>query len=348
MEELLKLSRSTIIKYLKQGTELGWCYYDAKEMMQLSGKTNGKRIRETKHVLQFSKDGIFIREYNGAKEASNLLNIDQSAICNCCCGNSNKTVGGYRWVYKQDYKKYGIQPLFLNSKKVICLNTNTVYDSISKAGKICNIFNGSISKCCNNISLYGGVRNGEYLQWQFYDEYLIKPKKIINNTKILEKLVNELLDLSKFQSGTVVLKKEPLALKQLTEDVISDMKNLAKDKKIKIKLIEEYKEKQVIEADYVKMRQLLTIFLDNAIKYSNEESNITMNISKDKISIIDTGIGIEKSKLEQLFERYYQVDGTKNGYGLGLCIAKYIADAHGYKILVNSVPNKGTDIHIIF
>lgn len=180
-----------------------------------------------------------------------------------------------------------------------------------------------------------------------------KPSKevyenIITNTEVLEKLVNELLDLSKFQAGTVVLKKEPLLLKQLVKDVMFDMRNLSKKKDIKIKLIEEYKEKQILEADYIKMRQLLTIFLDNSIKYSNEGGNISIIISKGCLSITDNGIGIEQSKLEQLFERYYQVDNNKNGYGLGLCIAKYIADAHNYKLSIESVENKGTTVKVIF
>jgi signal transduction histidine kinase len=172
--------------------------------------------------------------------------------------------------------------------------------------------------------------------------------KIINNTVILEKLVNELLDLSKLQSGKVVLKKEHLELKQLLNDVVSDMKNIAAYKKIKIRLKEEYKESQIIEADYIKIRQLITIFVDNAIKYSNESGKVEITILKGEIIISDNGTGIEQSKLEQLFERYYQVDHNEKGYGLGLCIAKYIADAHNYKLVVDSVPSKGTSIHIIF
>ncbi len=173
-------------------------------------------------------------------------------------------------------------------------------------------------------------------------------EKILNNTIVLEKLVNELLDLSKFQSGNVILKKEDLELKQLVKDVIDDMKSLSKKKKIKINLIEEYKDKQIINADYVKIRQLITIFLDNAIKYSNESSTVNIIIKEKKLTISDNGIGIEKSKLEQLFERYYQVDSNSKGYGLGLCIAKYIADAHNYDIKIDSIENIGTTVDIIF
>lgn len=172
--------------------------------------------------------------------------------------------------------------------------------------------------------------------------------KIINNTVILEKLVNELLDLSKFQSGKVVLKKEQLELGQLVKDIVSEMKWIAKEKKIKLKLNVEYKDNQIIEADYVKMRQLITIFIDNAIKYSNNGGHVDVSILEKEIVISDDGIGIEKNKLEQLFERYYQIDTNEKGYGLGLCIAKYIADAHGYKLIIDSESGVGTTAHIIF
>lgn len=173
-------------------------------------------------------------------------------------------------------------------------------------------------------------------------------EKIINNTVTLEKLVNELLDLSKFQSGNVILKKEPLEVKQLVSDVVTDMKNIAKKKRIKLSINEAYSDSQIIEADYVKIRQLITIFMDNAIKYSNNGGTVVVNILEGEIIISDNGIGIEQSKLDQLFERYYQVDQKEKGYGLGMCIAKYIADAHNYSLVIDSVPDKGTNVHIIF
>lgn len=172
--------------------------------------------------------------------------------------------------------------------------------------------------------------------------------KVINNTIVLEKLVNELLDLSKFQSGKVILKKEPLELKQLVSNVVTDMKGIAKKKRIKLMISKEYEANQIIEADYIKVRQLVTIFMDNAIKYSNENSDINITIKKGELIISDHGIGIEQSKLEQLFERYYQVDHNEKGYGLGLCIAKYIADAHGYTLRIDSKLNEGTSVHILF
>ncbi len=170
--------------------------------------------------------------------------------------------------------------------------------------------------------------------------------KIINNTQTLETLVNELLDLNHFQAGKVILKKEDLDLQQLVNDIVIDMREIAQKKNIKINIIIKTKLKQMINADYTKVRQLITIFLDNAIKYSNENTDISIIINDKMLRINDHGIGMAKNDLEQIFNCYYRVDSKEKGYGLGLCIAKYIADAHEYGIDIKSSKNKGTSVTI--
>ena len=171
--------------------------------------------------------------------------------------------------------------------------------------------------------------------------------KIINNTITLEKLVNDLLDLGKYQSGKITLNKEHLDAYQLLSDVVGDMKSLANNKNIKLEIINKNKKELILNADYTKMRQLFTIFIDNAIKYSNENTLIKVMLKDSEIQIIDQGIGIAKNDLEQIFNRYYRIKEDEKGYGLGLCIAKYIADAHNYELEIKSIKNKGTTVKII-
>lgn len=170
-------------------------------------------------------------------------------------------------------------------------------------------------------------------------------EKIVNNTRILEKLVNELLDLNAYESNKIILNLESLSLTNLLDDTINDMIYIAKSKNIEIK--KEFTKDLIIEADYVKVRQLITIFLDNAIKYSTENNIIEVKLQDNEIIIKDNGIGMEKSELEKLFERYYRVNNNELGYGLGMCIAKYIADLHNFKIDIKSKKNKGTTVKII-
>lgn len=178
---------------------------------------------------------------------------------------------------------------------------------------------------------------------------IIKPKKddykkILKNTSILENLINELLDLSKYQSGNIKLNMEKIEINQLVNDVVSDMKIIAKDKNIEINIINS--EENIIDGDYMKLRQLLTIFIDNAIKYSESKDKVDIILKRDELLIRDYGIGMIKKEVDKIFDRFYQVDNNRKGYGLGLCIAKYIIDMHNFDIIIKSKKNKGTTIII--
>ncbi|MCA0757968.1 HAMP domain-containing histidine kinase [Paenibacillus sp. N4] len=106
--------------------------------------------------------------------------------------------------------------------------------------------------------------------------------------------------------------------------------------------------------DKDKIRQLLVILLDNAIKYSKEPIDITISLTRHivKIEVKDRGIGIPENEIPHLFERFYRVDGarsrTTGGVGLGLSIAKRIIDLHEGKVDVFSKPDLGTTITIQF
>lgn len=168
--------------------------------------------------------------------------------------------------------------------------------------------------------------------------------KIINNTVELERLVNDLLDLNAYQVGNINLKMEEFLLNELLIDIVNEFSLLAKNKNITIdlKVVE-----KLINADYSKIRQLLIILIDNAIKYSNENSNIIVELN-DNLKIVDFGVGIEKKELDKIFDRYYKVSADEVGYGIGLSLAKYITDAHNFKIDFKSKKNKGTTVTLEF
>ena len=109
-----------------------------------------------------------------------------------------------------------------------------------------------------------------------------------------------------------------------------------------------------IYADKDKIRQLMTILIDNAIKYSKEPIDITISQTRQMVRILvsDKGIGIPEDEIPNLFERFYRVDGARRratgGVGLGLSIAKRIVDLHDGHIDVFSKPDKGTTIALQF
>lgn len=102
ISELLKLSRTTIINYLKQGVKVGWCEYNAKEIMKNNGKTNGGI--NSRKVIQLTLKNEFIKEWESGRKAAKFYDI-ANKIPEVCKGKRKKT-GGYKWMYKEDYDKY--------------------------------------------------------------------------------------------------------------------------------------------------------------------------------------------------------------------------------------------------
>jgi hypothetical protein len=98
ISQLMKCTRGTVVIYLKQGAELGWCDYNPKEQMKKSGKNNALK------VVQISKEGHFIKEWESISEASNQLSISGGSISSNCNGKL-KLTGGFKWMYKEDYDK---------------------------------------------------------------------------------------------------------------------------------------------------------------------------------------------------------------------------------------------------
>jgi signal transduction histidine kinase len=108
-----------------------------------------------------------------------------------------------------------------------------------------------------------------------------------------------------------------------------------------------------LRADKDKIRQLMVILLDNAIKYSKETIDISLTVTKGsvRISVSDKGIGIPEEEMPYIFERFFRVDGARSrstgGVGLGLSIAKRIVDLHEGQIDVFSKPEQGTTITVV-
>lgn len=96
---IMNIDFSTVIKYLKQGSRLGWCDYDSKEVMRNNG------LIRRKSVIQLDLDGMIINRFESIADASRYLNISEGNISSVCSGRTQKT-GGFRWMYKEDYEKY--------------------------------------------------------------------------------------------------------------------------------------------------------------------------------------------------------------------------------------------------
>lgn len=173
--------------------------------------------------------------------------------------------------------------------------------------------------------------------------------QMLNESIFLQRLVNDLLDLSRLQNTDFKIEMQELNLCDVINDAVRSVHNLAQSKNIKIEL-EQDTPVCAIKGDFGRLRQMFLIILDNAIKFSPENSAVTVSLKNKIISIKDNGIGIANEDLPYIFDRFYKVksEENKNGTGLGLAIAKQIADRHNIKVFVNSTQCKGTEFRFQF
>ncbi len=174
-------------------------------------------------------------------------------------------------------------------------------------------------------------------------------KIIYSDSGRLARLVDDLLDLSKIESGKLKMALKPCKIKPLIERVISGLDKQAKDKSISFK-VDVPKEIPDVLVDEARIAQVLLNLIDNAIKYNRENGTVTI-LAKDKakfvqVDVSDTGVGIPEKDLPRLFERFYRVDKARSrelgGTGLGLSIVKHIISAHHGEVSVESILGQGS------
>lgn len=165
-----------------------------------------------------------------------------------------------------------------------------------------------------------------------------------DNQRIL-KIVSELLNMSQVETGKIHLDLQPTDPNTVLDNALATIANSAKEKNIVItKIVGEYL--PMIKADADKTTWVLNNLLTNAIKHSEQNSTISLELSKMEgkiiFSVLDNGPGIGREHLSQVFERYFQVPGTRSkGSGLGLAISKEFIEAQGGQIWVKSEVGKG-------
>ena len=181
---------------------------------------------------------------------------------------------------------------------------------------------------------------------------LKKAKKIMSESLVdvdqMQNLTQGLLTLARLEKFDTQIECEEIEIKSMIGDVIGKLSPLSNEKKIKVTL---QSKKARIRADKSQVEKLVTILLDNAIKYTPKggKINIKTGVGKKNISITvkDTGIGIDEDDLPKIFDLFYRADQSRTkqktpGHGLGLSMAKRIVDLHGGSIHVHSQIDKGT------
>ncbi|HET6511100.1 MAG TPA: HAMP domain-containing sensor histidine kinase, partial [Candidatus Kapabacteria bacterium] len=172
---------------------------------------------------------------------------------------------------------------------------------------------------------------------------------IQNSSNFMLSLVNDLLDLSVIETGKLTLDRTRFNIHDLVLESVSLYKPMAAKKQIMVESLVPQQE-IMIDADRLKIFQVLNNIISNAIKYSPRDSTVRVKLEEDnkqiRVSISDQGAGIETAELSRIFDPYQrgstQPTGGETSTGLGLAIVKRIIEGHGGKLAVESAPNAGT------
>lgn len=179
-----------------------------------------------------------------------------------------------------------------------------------------------------------------------FEENEIWINNAYSETRVMAKLIDHLLLLAKGDSNDVKPDLSEFSISEVVDNVCAGMELVAKNKRLDFKA--NIEENILIRADYDKIRRLVVILIDNAIKYT-ESGMVTVRLFTEKnkkiLVVEDTGIGICKDDLDRIFDRFYRADKARRregGSGLGLSIAKWIADMHRFSLTVESVVDEGS------
>jgi signal transduction histidine kinase len=194
-------------------------------------------------------------------------------------------------------------------------------------------------------SLVDGIIEDEPTKQQYYEKMLLECKS-------MERLVGDLLILSKMQNPDFVIEKEPVNLTQVFDDILKTVRTMGTEKRLSVCLENDHN-LQLMYGDYDRLRQMFLVICDNAIKFSKDDSTLYISITRGeklRISIRDEGVGIPEDELSSIFDKFYKSKLRQNakGSGLGLAIARQIALKHGGTIEVFSTVSVGTEFVFSF
>ncbi len=271
--------------------------------------------------------------------------------------------GNFMWVlvttsviFDKNNKPTGVVFFFydMTTRKELELALNQANEAAIKAEESERLFTASMThELKTPINAIVGM--SDLLKLTTLDEEQKEYVQILEtSTKYLQKLVSDVLDLSKIESGHIEIKKETFVLRDLLIDIVRTFDyNLAKND-VELKLHFDFKSNLVVYGDKMILQQIISNLLSNAEKFT-QKGSITLNVElleetngqvKIHFSVSDTGVGIDKDMLGVIFEKFKQLPALNvhkaQGTGLGLTIVKQLLEILNSKIEVQSEKGKGS------
>ncbi|MGI9108186.1 MAG: sensor histidine kinase [Pyrinomonadaceae bacterium] len=175
---------------------------------------------------------------------------------------------------------------------------------------------------------------------------------IDRNAARMHSLIDDILELSAIEAGTVAVEVGPVRLRAMVSDVLTSLAARAGERGVTLQ--NEISEDALVYADARRLEQMLTNLADNAIKFNTQGGAVRIHYERtggrDRIFVSDTGEGIAPEHIRRIFERFYRVDRARSralgGTGLGLAIVKHLARTHGGEATVQSAPGQGSTFTI--
>lgn len=177
---------------------------------------------------------------------------------------------------------------------------------------------------------------------------------ILQDARHLLELINEILDISKIESGRLELKREGFDFGRCIEEVMAGIRQHAAAKNITFENKNSFR--TALYADRLRVKEILYNLLNNAVKFTPENGSVWVESAVEgdslHVSVCDTGIGIAEEEQSSIFDKFYQVQdparGGREGTGLGLPISKHLIELHGGTISVESRPGQGSRFKLTF
>lgn len=177
-------------------------------------------------------------------------------------------------------------------------------------------------------------------------------ERIYNSEKVLKSLINDVLDMSRIESGKINLNMVQVSIMDIMQNVNSILKPMAREKDIDFKMVFGKNINKVVETDKEKISQILINLGSNAIKYTEQGGSVKLLIKREDINyvfeIIDTGIGMDEKAIQTIFEPFERADDERinsiSGSGLGLAIVHRLVEMLDGEISIESKLNQGTKI----
>lgn len=183
----------------------------------------------------------------------------------------------------------------------------------------------------------------------FKGDQLMFLNRIMNSTEILLNLVENILNVSRVERGTLSVNRQPIDWLPLVTQAVANLTNRAKEKNIELKYLGSNIQAVQVDADKLRITEVLNNLIANAINYTHQGGTISVWVEAQGTEVTthvkDTGVGIPQEAMARLFSKFYRVNNKlemTKGTGLGLYISKAIIELHKGRIWVDSEPGKGS------